>query len=116
MQEAAAGCHGCTAPLCSAGCLPALTDAEQKAHLCLPDAWSIGMLTSLMSPKGMKAACSVDSFTLSSRPPTYSVVLGLVPLPCTATRVDSMPRQLAGLEGAEALLRLLAQRALCAVG
>ena len=31
--------------------------------------WSRGMFTSLMSPNGMKAACTIASSTFSSRPP-----------------------------------------------
>eukprot|EP00983_Pelagomonas_calceolata_P067443 1149479-Pelagomonas_calceolata.AAC.3 len=48
----------------------------------------------LMSPKGMNAAWRMDSFTDSSRPPTYSVVLGLDPFPPVATRVVDMGVQL----------------------
>ena len=43
--------------------------------------------TSLISPNGRKAACSAASFTVLSRPPTYSAVLGLDPLPALATSV-----------------------------
>lgn len=57
---------------------------------CFPVAWSSGIDTSLISPKGMNAACSIESFTLSSRPPTYSAVLGLDPLPPVATFVVSI--------------------------
>ena len=55
---------------------------------CCPVAWSMGSDTSLMSPKGMKAECSALSLTVLSRPPTYSAVLGLEPLPPLATVVD----------------------------
>ena len=37
------------------------------------------MLTSLISPNGMKAECRMASVTESSKPPTYKVVFGLVP-------------------------------------
>ena len=52
---------------------------------------SRGTDTSFISPKGMKVLCRVASVTLSSSPPTYSVVFALVPLPPTATFVVCMP-------------------------
>lgn len=42
-----------------------------------------------MSPNGMKAECSIASFTFSSSPPTYKVVFGLVPFPPPATAFTS---------------------------
>lgn len=38
-------------------------------------------------PNGRNAACRISSFTFSARPPTYSVVFGLEPLPPVATSV-----------------------------
>ena len=63
----------------------ALSYSTKPKPLCFPVVLSMGMLTSLISPKGMNAECSVASFTFSSRPPTYKVVFLLVPFPATST-------------------------------
>ena len=68
---------------CKQACRPGSQPGgvAQRAHGYPPVAWSRGMFTSLISPKGMNAELRMASFTFSSRPPTYSVVLGFVPLP-----------------------------------
>lgn len=52
-------------------CTLSLSSIFHEEHACL-----------VLSP-----ACSMESLMLSSRPPTYSAVLGFVPFPPTATDV-----------------------------
>lgn len=68
-----------------------------------PVVLSSGTDTSFISPKGMNVLCNVASVTLSSSPPTYSVVFALVPLPPTATLVVCMALLRPALPGPSAL-------------
>ena len=72
-----------------------------------PVVLSRGMLTSLISPKAMKAECRMASLMLSSRPPMYSTFFGLLPLPAKFTLVDCIRYQRAPLRKlvAKSLLR-----------